>query len=139
MARVIPKIAISTPQTSITRMFSQSPAATAGSADQARAGSKNVSWVQHAAPLRVRARDHRVAAQVHEVPDAVAEPAGREHVPGGLGGDGQADQGEATEEDQAPGLDEQLGCGRDRGTARSAATAVARARIATVGLTQLWS
>ena len=42
-ARVSPKTAISTPQTSITRMFSHSPMATAGSASQARAGSKKVS------------------------------------------------------------------------------------------------
>ena len=35
-----------TPQTSITRMFSQSPVATAGRADQARAGLKNVSWTR---------------------------------------------------------------------------------------------
>src|SRR5918997_1734200 len=41
MAR--PRTAISTPQTSITRMFSQRPVATAGSASQARAGSKKVS------------------------------------------------------------------------------------------------
>ena len=57
--------------------------------------------------------------QVHQVPDAVAEPAGRQHVAGDLGGDGQADQGQPAEEDQPAELDEHLGPDGSGGTARS--------------------